>query len=279
MPTTSVNGVEIYYEETGHGAPLVFSHEFGGDYRSWEDQVRYFSRRYRVVAYNHRGYPPSSVPKAASDYSQDLLVADLLGLVKHLGLGPIHLVGCSMGANAARDFTLANPGLVRSLTMVGAGAGSVNREQFLKAQAATAEALDREGIASLLKNFETLPARAAFMQKDPRGFADFLRYAGEHDAQACAHLAREVMSKRKTVQELETGLRGLRTPTLIMVGDQDAPCVEPSLMMRALLPHAGLDVFPACGHTVNLEEPGLFNLHLAEFLAAVEAGRWAGWAR
>jgi len=155
----------------------------------------------------------------------------------------------------------------------------VNREQFLKAQAATAEALDREGIGSLLKGFESLPARAAFRQKDPRGFADFLRYAGEHDAQACAHLAREVMSKRKTVQELETGLRGLRTPTLIMVGDQDAPCVEPSLMMRALLPHAGLDVFPACGHTVNLEEPGLFNLHLAEFLAAVEAGRWAGWAR
>src|SRR5262249_52651839 len=110
-----------------------------------EDQVRYFSRRYRVVTYNHRGYPPSSVPKAASDYSQDLLVDDLLGLVQHLGLGSMHLVGCSMGANAARDFTLANPGLVRSLIMVGAGAGSLNREQFLASQAATAEALDQEG--------------------------------------------------------------------------------------------------------------------------------------
>src|SRR5262249_59298825 len=68
MPTASFNGMEIYYEETGQGAPLVFSHEFGGDYRSWEDQVRYFSRRYRVVAYNHRGYPPSSLPNAARDY-------------------------------------------------------------------------------------------------------------------------------------------------------------------------------------------------------------------
>jgi pimeloyl-ACP methyl ester carboxylesterase len=279
MATASINGVEIYYEETGQGAPLVFSHEFGGDYRSWEDQVRYFSRRYRVVAYNHRGYPPSGVPKTAGDYSQDLLVADLFGLVKHLSLGPIHLVGCSMGANAARDFAIANPGMLRSLTMVGAGAGSVNREQFLKAQQETGAALDREGIVALQRNMETVPARASFRQKDPRGFAEFLRYVGEHDGHACAHLAREVMSKRRTVQECEAGLRALRVPTLIMVGDQDAPCVEPSVMMRAMLPHAGLDVFPACGHTVNLEEPGLFNLHLAEFLAAVEAGRWAGWSR
>lgn len=279
MPTANVNGVEIYYEETGQGAPLVFSHEFGGDHRSWEPQARYFARRYRVVTYNHRGYPPSGVPKAASDYSQDLLVADLHGLVKHLGLGPIHLVGCSMGANAARDFALAHSGMVRSLTLVGAGAGSVNREQFLEGQRATAAALDREGIGAILRNLQTLPARASFKQKDPRGFAEFLRQAGEHDAQACAHLIREVMSERKTVQEVEAGLRALRVPTLIMVGDQDAPCLEPSLMMRAMLPHAGLVVFPACGHTLNIEEPGLFNVHLAEFLAAVEGGRWAGWSR
>lgn len=279
MPTANVNGVEIYYEETGQGAPLVFSHEFGGDHRSWEPQARYFARRYRVVTYNHRGYPPSGVPKAASDYSQDLLVADLHGLVKHLGLGPIHLVGCSMGANAARDFALAHSGMVRSLTLVGAGAGSVNREQFLEGQRATAAALDREGIGAILRNLQTLPARASFKQKDPRGFAEFLRQAGEHDAQACAHLIREVMSERKTVQEVEAGLRALRVPTLIMVGDQDAPCLEPSLMMRAMLPHAGLVVFPACGHTPNIEEPGLFNVHLAEFLAAVEGGRWAGWSR
>ena len=74
MPIARVNGVDLYYEETGQGTPLVWSHEFGGDYRTWEPQVRYFARRYRVVTYNHRGYPPSSVPKAAADYSQNLLV-------------------------------------------------------------------------------------------------------------------------------------------------------------------------------------------------------------
>jgi pimeloyl-ACP methyl ester carboxylesterase len=279
MPIARVNGVDLYYEETGQGTPLVWSHEFGGDHRSWEPQVRHFGRRYRVVTYNHRGYPPSGVPKAAGDYSQALLVEDLFQLVRHLGLGPIHLGGCSMGANVARDFALAHPEMLRSLIMVGAGAGSVNREQFLQGQAATAATLEREGIAGLIRNLGTLPQRASFRWKDPRGFGEFLRFVEDHDAQACAHLAREVMARRKTVPELEAGLRALRVPTLIVVGDQDTPCVEPSLQMRAFIPHAGLVVLPACGHTPNIEEPDLFNTHLTGFLAAVEAGRWAGWQR
>jgi pimeloyl-ACP methyl ester carboxylesterase len=279
MPIATIGDVDLYYEETGQGAPLVWSHEFGGDHRSWEPQVRYFGRGYRVITYNHRGYPPSSVPKGARAYSQDLLVEDLHRLLRHLRLGPVHLAGCSMGANVARDFTIAHPEMVRSLVMVGAGAGSVNRQAFLDSQAATAERLEREGQPSRVRELDTLPQRVSFKAKDPRGFAEFLRQAGEHDAQACAHLAREVMSKRRTVPELEAPLRALRVPTLIMVGDQDAPCVEPSMMMRALIPHAGLVVFPACGHTPNLEEPGLFNLHVSEFLSAVERGRWAGWTR
>jgi pimeloyl-ACP methyl ester carboxylesterase len=276
MPIASVNGVDLYYEETGQGDPLVWSHEFGGDHRSWEPQVRYFARRYRVITYNHRGYPPSSVPPQADGYSQDLLVEDLSQLLTHLGLHQVHLGGCSMGANVARDFAIAHPDRTRSLILVGAGAGSVNREQFLMAQAATADGLEDNGIAFLLRGFDTLATRAAFKRKDPRGFAEFLRYAGEHDAQACAHLARNVIIRRKTVPELEAGLKALRMPTLIVVGDEDTPCVEPSLLMRRWIPQAGLLVVPTCGHTVNIEEPGLFNLHVAEFLAAVEAGRWGG---
>jgi len=279
VPKASVNGVELYWEETGQGAPLVWIHEYGGDLRSWEPQVRYFSRRYRVVTYNQRGYSPSTVPQAARNYSQALLVEDLHQLLTHLGLGSVHLGGCSMGANVARDFALAHRDMTRGLILVGAGAGAVNREQFLQAQEASAAGLEREGIAARVRNFEDQPTRASFKAKDPRGFAEFLRQAGEHDVHACAHLAREVMAKRKTIFELEAELKALRVPTLIMAGDRDVPCVEPSLVMRGWMPHAGLVLFPACGHTPNLEEPGLFNLHVAEFLAAVEAGRWAGWSR
>jgi pimeloyl-ACP methyl ester carboxylesterase len=278
MPIASVNGVDLHFEDTGQGVPLVWSHEFGGDHRSWEPQVRHFSRRYRVITYNPRGYPPSSVPKGAPSYSQDLLVEDLHQLMRNLGLRDVHLAGCSMGANVARDFAIAHPEMLRSLCMVGAGAGSVNREQYLAGHAANAAAMEREGIGAISRNFDGLPARAAFKRKDPRGFAEFLRQVEDHDAQACAHLSREVMSKRKTVPEVEAGLRGLRVPTLIVVGDEDGPCVEPSFLMRRLIPYSGLLVFPSCGHTVNIEEPTLFNMHVSEFLAAVDNGHWAGWS-
>ncbi len=151
MPIASVNGVELYYEDTGQGFPLVWSHEFGGDYRSWEPQVRYFARRYRVVTYNHRGYPPSGVPKEPDAYSQEHLVADLHQLLRHLGIRQAHVGGCSMGANIALNFGLVHPEMAKSLVIVGCGSGTVNREQFLRAQLGTADALEREGI--LVRHF------------------------------------------------------------------------------------------------------------------------------
>jgi pimeloyl-ACP methyl ester carboxylesterase len=278
IPMANVNGVELCYEETGDGTPLVWAHEYGGDLRSWEPQVRYFSRRYRVITYNHRGYSPSTIPRGASSYSQDLLVEDLHQLLKHLGLAAVHLGGCSMGANVARDFAIAHPEMTRSLILLGAGAGSVNREEFLRDEEAIAVGLERDGIQSLVTHFQSVPNRTTFRQKDPHGFAEFLGQVGEHDAQACAHLAREVLMKRKTVFELEAKLKNLRVPTLIMAGDRDTPSIEPSVLMRDWMPNAGLVVFPKCGHIANLEEPALFNLHVAEFLAAADAGRWTGWS-
>ena len=277
MPIADVNGVELYYEDTGQGFPLVWSHEFGGDFRSWEPQVRYFARRYRVVTYNHRGYPPSGAPKEPEAYSPEHLVADLHQLLRHLGIRQAHVGGCSMGANIALNFGLAHPEMAKSLVIVGCGSGTVNREQFLRAQLGTADALEREGVEALVRNFETLPTRRAFRHKDPRGWDEFIRYAREHDAMACAHLIRGVITKRKTIFELEAKLHALRVPTLVMTGDQDEPCIEPALFMRRHIPNAGLVVVPMTGHTVNIEEPALFNAIAAEFLTAVENGRWGTW--
>jgi pimeloyl-ACP methyl ester carboxylesterase len=182
-----------------------------------------------------------------------------------------------MGANIARDFAIAHPDSVRGLVLVGAGAGSTNRAAFLQAQEGMAAALDACGIQSLVDSLANVPTRASYKRKDPRGFAEFLRYAGEHDARACAHLTREVIVKRKTVVELEDALRSLAVPTLIVAGDRDEPCVEASTLLHSWLPHAGLALLPDCGHTPNLEEPSQFNGLLTNFLACVQAGRWAGW--
>lgn len=277
MPTVSANGVAIYYEDTGRGFPLVWSHEFGGDHRSWEPQVRHFSRRYRVITYNHRGYPPSSVPKEASAYSQEQLVEDLHQLLRQLGVRLAHVGGCSMGANVALNFGLAHPEMAKSLIVVGCGSGTVDREQFVKGQLARADELERDGIDALVRNFQALATRRAFREKDRRGWDEFVGYVREHDAVACAQLMRGVIVKRKTIFELEAKLRELRVPTLVMTGDQDEPCIEPSLFMRRHIPNAGLAVVPMTGHTVNIEEPLLFNQAVGEFLTAVESGRWGTW--
>src|SRR5437016_11778281 len=101
MPhVTTDDGVKLYYEDTGSGAPIVFVHEFAGDLRSWEPQVRHFSRRYRCIVYNARGYPPSDVPKAKTAYSQKIAADDIAGIMRGAGIAKAHVVGCSMGGFA-----------------------------------------------------------------------------------------------------------------------------------------------------------------------------------
>ena len=93
MPKADLNGVGIYYEESGEGFPLVFAHELAGNTSSWKAQVSYFSRRYRVITYNARGYPPSDVPDKLEDYSQEQVVEDLYPVsYTHLTLPTILLV-------------------------------------------------------------------------------------------------------------------------------------------------------------------------------------------
>ena len=81
MPFAESAGVRLYYEETGRGTPVIFVHEFAADVRSWEPQVRYFSRRYRCIAFNARGYPPSDVPSDPEAYSQRHAVDDIAAVL------------------------------------------------------------------------------------------------------------------------------------------------------------------------------------------------------
>ena len=124
MPYAISNGVRLYYEEAGRGIPIVFVHEFADDLRSWEPQLRYFSRRYRCIAYNARGYPPSDVPNAASKYSQSIATDDIANVMRHLRIRKAHIIGCSMGGFATVHFGLRYARLALSLTAIGVGYGS-----------------------------------------------------------------------------------------------------------------------------------------------------------
>src|SRR5919109_3656569 len=132
MPMANVNGVRLHYIEAGEGRPLVFVHEFAGDAESWQPQIRFFSRRYRTIAFNARGYPPSDVPDSPEAYSQQQAADDIKGVLDHLRIDKAHICGLSMGGYATLHFGLSYPERALSLTVAGCGYGSVkeSREEF-----------------------------------------------------------------------------------------------------------------------------------------------------
>lgn len=271
MPVAHVNGIKLYYEITGEGVPVIFSHEFAGDYRSWEQQVRFFSRRYQVITYNNRGYPPSDVPNGPEAYSQEIIVEDLCHLLLHLKISKAHIVGLSMGANVALNFGLSHPGMCLSLVVAGCGSGSTNRDQFEQDCRREADLFEREGMKKVAEIYDKRPTRIQFRRKDPRGFEEFLTQFMEHDPLGSALTLRGVQMRRPTIFALEESLKRLVIPTLFLVGDEDDPCIEPTLFMKRLIARSGLVVFPQSGHAINREEPELFNRIVLDFFTAVEA--------
>ncbi len=274
MPKALVNGTNIYYEVHGEGFPLVWSHEFAGDYRSWRPQVSFFARRYRVITYNARGYPPSDVPTAPDAYTQEQAVEDLRGLLEHLGIRQAHIGGLSMGGNVALNFGLTYPQMARSLVVAGTGTGSTDPDLFRKRVEEMARQLEARGMAAL-SDYVRGPARVQLQRKDPRGWQEFVEHLMQHSSTGSALTFRGVQGRRPPIFALEARLRALEVPTLVMTGDEDDPCIEPSIFMKRCIPRSGLVVFPQSGHAINLEEPDLFNRVVLDFLTAVEAGKWA----
>jgi pimeloyl-ACP methyl ester carboxylesterase len=275
VPNARIGAVELYYESSGDGFPVVFCHEFAGDYRSWDPQVRAFGRLYRCITYSQRGFPPSSVPAEPAAYSQDLLIEDLRGLLAHLGLQQAYLVGFSMGGSVVLNFALRYPEVCRAIVVVGAGAGSTNRERFERDVDQIATVLRSQGMRAFAETYAEGPSRLAFKRKDPHGWQVFREMLAQHDPQGQALTVVGVQRNRPTLYSLEDQLPALRVPTLIVIGDEDEACVEPAVFLRRKIATSGLLVVPQTGHTVNLEEPALFNQAVLDFFHMVEAQRWA----
>jgi pimeloyl-ACP methyl ester carboxylesterase len=274
---TADDGVRLYLEETGSGTPVVFVHEYAGDHRSWEPQVRHFARRYRCIAYNARGYPPSDVPEDGAKYSQDRARDDIRAVLDGLQIDKAHIVGLSMGGFATLHFGFAYPERALSLIVAGCGYGAEPDKyaQFQEEAKKTADSIARDGMAKVAQSYSMGPTRVQFLNKDPRGFAEFQRQLAEHSTRGSELTMRGVQAKRPSLWDLVDRMRTIAVPTLIMTGDEDEPCLEPGLLMKRSIRTSSLVVLPNTGHALNLEEPDLFNRFCDEFFHQVEAGRWA----
>ena len=279
MPQISApDGVRLHVEEVGSGTPVVFVHEYAGDYRSWEPQVRYFSRQHRCVSYSQRGYPPSDVPSDPARYSQEIARDDVIAVMDALGIGKAHVVGHSMGAYTALHVGIRYPQRCLSVAAAGCGWGSspdaAQRDAMRALAAETGKMFADEGIAAAAAKYADAPMRQAFKHKDPRGWAEFARMLAEHSAEGHAHIMLNLQLRRPTLWDMERELRQFSVPLLVIVGDEDDLCLDGSVFLKRCAPTAALFVVPRAGHTINSEEPAAVNAALAELFAAAEAGRW-----
>jgi pimeloyl-ACP methyl ester carboxylesterase len=277
MPNASAkDGTRLYYEEAGAGTPLVFIHEFAGDHRSWEPQMRFFSRYFRCITYAARGFAPSDIPDDGERYSQAHARDDVIAVLDHLKIERAHVVGLSMGGFAALHVGITYPKRARSLVIAGCGYGAEpDKKDKFRAECEAAAASFEANWMEASKKYALGPTRVQFQNKDPRGWAEFARQLAGQSALGHALTMRGVQMRRASLYELVDDMKRIDVPALIVTGDEDDPCLEPALLMKRSISTAGLVVLPFSGHTINIEEPEAFNRTLFEFFMRVDGGRAA----
>lgn len=277
MPTTTTDdGVSLYYEEVGTGTPIIFLHEFAGDHRSWEPQLRHFGRTYRCVTFAARGFPPSEVPQDPDAYSQNRAVADALAVLDAIGEDRAFVVGNSMGGFGALHFALQHPDRTLGAVVGGCGYGAHPDKEatFREESEKVAAAFEDEGSEAMSRWYGFGPARVQYETKDPRGHAEHVRVLADHDAVGAANTMRGVQKSRPSLYAMQEELAGCRPPVLVVAGDEDNGVLETDLMLKRTVPRCGLAILPKSGHVTNIEEPELFNFHVQRFMTAVEHGKW-----
>ena len=271
------DNVRLYFEEAGSGTPIIFLHEFAADHTNWEPQMRYFSRGHRCIAYSARGYTPSDVPPSAEVYTYKHFYTDALAVLDHLE----DRQGASRRPVDGLLFVAADRAEragARAVDDAGRASARARTSKISTPSASNAgpmpSNIEKIGSAEVAKVTREAPSRIPFLLKDPRGHADFYAALARHDAKGSANTMRGFQGGRPSIYTLTDAIRKVPTPALIICGDEDDNCVEPSLFLKKHLPASGLTFFPKSGHVLNLEEPALFNEMVERFIALVEAGRW-----
>lgn len=270
MTIAQINGIDLYYEDHGQGEPFVLVHEFAGSTKSWKAQIEAFRQTHRVMVYNCRGYPPSSVPEGTESYSQDISVEDLNGFLDHLQIDSAVIGGLSMGGSIALNFAIRHPNKVKALILAAAGSGSDDKIRFARDFEIIAKSIDQEGPAAVGDRYLRGPTRLPLERKNPKAWRTLRDEFALQSPRGLVNTILGAIITRPTFYELETSLRSLNIPTLILAGEEDAPVVGPSRFLSTTMPRAALRIFPGAGHTLNLEEPEAFNSAILEFLRKMD---------
>ena len=261
-------GVELYYEVTGSGPPIVFAHGLGGNHLSWWQQVPYFAPRYTCVTFAHRGFAPSFTSADPNDWDPAHYLDDLAALIDHLELPSVTLVAQSMGGWSCLEYTLRHPDRVTSLVMAATG-GTLDLAtldapashavlQWYAAHEKVNEDLFRRGIH---------PAAGERMASEQPALHFLYR---EIDRLSSGRLDKVALRKKLAAMRTRPvcDLQNMRTPVLFVAGEEDVVFpLAGAEALAALTPGAQLQVARQTGHSVYFERAGFFNQKVEAFLA------------
>jgi pimeloyl-ACP methyl ester carboxylesterase len=273
---TSRDGTTLYAEAQGpeSAVPIVFVHELAGSCRSFDLQVADWRSQWRCITFNARGYPPSAVPPAVDSYSQGHAAADIAAVFDGFGLKDAHIIGVSMGSASTLQYALRHPDRVRSITLTSIGSGSdLKPGEFAAGMEVLAEMALTKGMRALAEHYSATPTRYRLKEKNPSEYRNFIDQLAANSALGITNTMRGVQSKRAPLYAHKERIAAMNLPALVVLGDEDEPCVKPSHFLKENLPGARLEIVAKTGHCVNLEEPALYNRLAMGFIEGIEARR------
>ncbi len=282
MPSVDVDGVSLYYEDTGRGEPLVFSHGIPTDYRAWEAQTGSFSTSYRTVSYSRRYAAPNKRQGDLSDSTVGNNAADLRGLIEKLEISPVHLVGHSFGGFIAGYLAADHPDLVRSLILVEPAVSTLLVENADSRVQMFSLLLRSPSVALSARRFQAGSLNPSFKALDAgkMELATELNVDGVQDehgsfASMPEDVKKMMVDNARTIGELRTKFPPFKphiskiTCKTLVINGEGSPLWLRRIgeMFAALIPHGVAVKVPRARHFPHLENPSVLNEHIRRFIS------------
>jgi pimeloyl-ACP methyl ester carboxylesterase len=253
MATLNRNGVKIHYETYGEGPAILLTHGYSATAEMWEGQIDVLSRHHTLILWDMRGHGQSDCPEDHAAYSEEATVGDMAAILDAAGANRAVIGGLSLGGYMSLAFHLTYPERVRALLIVDTGPGFRNdeaRKGWNETALRTAEKFEKDGLASL---------RALSRERSQ---------STHKSAMGLALAGRGMLTQRDG--RVIASLPDIRTPSLVIVGANDAPFLKAADYMAAKIPHAEKVVISDAGHAVNIDQPAAFNEAVMHFLRSVD---------
>lgn len=262
MPSVNVNGCGLYYEVHGSGEPLVMIMGLRRNMEWWYRQIPSLSQFFRVIAFDNRGAGRSEKPKM--DYSIKLFADDTAALMDALNIDHAHILGISMGGYIAQELAINHPEKVTDLVLGCTGCGGEKAVLMSTERMEKFTAIDNLTPEEILQKNMDIFFSDDYVTGSPEAIAEFSEISMRHYQPADAFFRQyEACRMHDTCSRLNR----VAQPALIMTGDDD-PLVPPenSYILKELLPHARLSVYPKGRHCFFMEFAGRFNEEVVSFI-------------